>query len=154
MRMSIITLKTTKLSSLTGERDEIETADIIVYSKAILDKYVFEIDYLKPWINEGIAPTTLTKYNIKYDMIENAIVVPYYTIEKDLVGVRGRFLSEDARAKYMPMKHEGSYLSHPTSRVLYGLDVNKEAIEETKTVILFEGEKALWKWIQYMVQII
>jgi hypothetical protein len=128
-----------------NDKEELEIVDMTVYSKAILDKYVFDLEYLRPWIQEGIGPTTLTKYGIKFDMTESAIVIPYFNLEKDLVGIRGRFLAEGARAKYMPMKHDGNYLSHPTSQILYGLNVNKEAISRIGTVVLFEGEKSVMK---------
>ena len=124
-----------------NDKDEIEPAKITTYSKLILDEYVFDLEYLKNWINEGISPSTLNRFNIKYDTKEDAIVIPYYTLEKELVGVRGRFLNPDARAKYMPMKYNGTYLSHPTSRILYGLDINKEAITNSGMVILFEGKR-------------
>ena len=128
-----------------NDKEELDIAEITSYPKSILDKYVFDLEYLKPWIQEGISPTSLTKYGIKFDVLESAIVIPYFSLDRDLVGVRGRFLSEHAKAKYMPMKHDGSYLSHPTSQILYGLEVNKKAIEETGIVILFEGEKSVLK---------
>ena len=128
-----------------NEKEELDIAEMTSYSKSILDKYVFDLEYLRPWIQEGINPNTLTKYGIKFDVIDSAIVIPYFDLEKNLVGVRGRFLSDAAKAKYMPMKHNGSYLSHPTSQILYGLDINKKAISETGTVILFEGEKSVLK---------
>ena len=128
-----------------NDKEELDIAEITSYPKNILDKYVFDLEYLKPWIQEGIGPSSLTRYGIKFDLIDGAIVIPYYDLEKNLVGVRGRFLSENARAKYMPMKHDGNYLSHPTSQVLYGLDVNRDAIERTGIVILYEGEKSVLK---------
>lgn len=128
-----------------NDKEELEIAEMTSYPKGILDKYVFDLGYLKPWIQEGISPNTLTKYGIKFDLIDSAIVIPYFDLNKDLVGVRGRFLSEQAKAKYMPMKHDGNYLTHPTSQILYGLDINKTAIENTGTVILFEGEKSVLK---------
>lgn len=128
-----------------NDKEELEIAEMTSYPKGILDKYVFDLGYLKPWIQEGISPNTLTKYGIKFDLLDSAIVIPYFDLNKDLVGVRGRFLSEQAKAKYMPMKHDGNYLTHPTSQILYGLDINKTAIENTGTVILFEGEKSVLK---------
>lgn len=75
----------------------------------------------------------------------NAIVIPYFTDDKKLVGVRGRFLSKDAKAKYMPIKYGDEYLSHPTSKILYGLNINKKAISEKRMVVIFEGEKSVMK---------
>ena len=116
-----------------------------VLSKDIMNRYIFDLTYMSPWLSEAITPETLIKYNIKFDTVSNAIVIPYYTENKELVGVRGRFLSPDAKAKYMPMKYNGEYLAHPTSKILYGLDINKNAIQRLQTIILFEGEKSVLK---------
>jgi 5S rRNA maturation endonuclease (ribonuclease M5) len=124
---------------------EDEPTVLKILSKDIMNRYIFDLSYLTPWISEGITPETLVKYGIKFDTISNAIVMPYYTDTKDLVGVRGRFLSPDAKAKYMPMKYNGEYLAHPTSKTLYGLDINKAAIQRLQSIILFEGEKSVMK---------
>lgn len=116
-----------------------------ILSHDVMNRYIFELPYLNPWIAEGISPETLIKFNIKFDTVSNAIVIPYYTDDKQLVGVRGRFLNPEAKAKYMPIKYNGEYLAHPTSKILFGLDVNKEAIKRLQTVILFEGEKSVMK---------
>lgn len=132
------------LHQLNNEEEELEE-ELKFYSRDVMSKFIFDLESLKPWISEGISPSTLSKYNIKYDTTRNAIVIPYYTPEKELVGVRGRFLDPDAKAKYMPMKFKNEYLSHPTSKVLYGLDVNQDTIEQKQSVILFEGEKSVLK---------
>lgn len=126
-----------------GEEEEPE--EMVIYPDSVLDRYLFDTEGLKSWIYEDIDVRTLVKYNIKFDPITNAIVIPYYTEEGDLVGVRGRFLDPDAKAKYMPIRYQGQYLVHPTSQVLYGLNINEEAILESKTVIVFEGEKSVMK---------
>lgn len=130
-----------EMNNIVGQ----EEIELTTYSKKILDRYIYDLEYLKPWINEGISPETLRKYKIKFDTIMNAIIIPYFTDEKKLVGIRGRFLSPDAKAKYMPIKYGDKYLAHPTSKILYGLDVNKKAIQKKKIVILFEGEKSVMK---------
>lgn len=127
----------------TGEEEEPQ--ELVVYPDEILERYVFDTEGLKSWIYEDIDVRTLVKYNIKYDPITNSIIIPYYTEEGDLVGIRGRFLDPEAKAKYMPVKYQGKYLVHPTSQVLYGLNINEEAILESKTVIIFEGEKSVMK---------
>lgn len=127
-------------NSTITEAESLEGID-----KEIINKYIFDLEYLKSWISEGIAPKTLSKYNIKYSIKDNAITIPYYTPSKELVGIRGRFLSPEAKAKYMPLKHKNKFLSHPTSKVLYGLDINHKAISKKGTVILFEGEKSVLK---------
>lgn len=128
-----------------NDRPEDEPMVLKILSNEVMNRYIFELPYLNPWIAEGISPETLLKYNIKFDTVSNAIVIPYYTDEKQLVGVRGRFLNPEAKAKYMPVKYNGEYLAHPTGRILYGLDINKDAIKRLQSVILFEGEKSVMK---------
>lgn len=127
-------------NTVANQEVELEYLD-----KKILKRYVYDLDLLKPWITEGISPETLRTYSIKFDTIMNAIVIPYFTDDKKLVGVRGRFLSEDAKAKYMPIKYGEKYLAHPTSKILYGLDINKKAIQKRRMAIIFEGEKSVMK---------
>ena len=115
------------------------------YSKNILNRYIYDLEYLKPWINEGISPQTLGKYSVKFDTTINAIVIPYFTDDKKLVGIRGRFLGSDAVAKYMPIQYQGEYLAHPTSQILYGLDITKEALQKHKMAVVYEGEKSVLK---------
>ena len=109
------------------------------------DRFVFDIDGLKPWRDEGIALNTMLYYKITYDPIDNCIIVPQFDARGNVVGVRGRYLNEDADAKYKPIIYNGQLLSHPKNQTLYGFSHNKEAIKMTKTCILFEGEKSVLK---------
>jgi len=111
----------------------------------IMNKYTYSLDYLKSWIEEGINPQTLNKFSIKFSTLDSAIIIPHYDDENNLIGVRGRFLSDDAFAKYKPVDFKGELLSHKTSRVLYGLNVTKHAIKKHKMAIIFEGEKSVMK---------
>jgi hypothetical protein len=111
----------------------------------IMQAFNFSLDALKPWVEEGISAQSMLKYHIKYDPIANAIIIPHYNDSGGLIGVRGRYLNPDAYAKYKPIKHNGKTLAHKTSRVLYGLNVNKEAIRKHKLAIIFEGEKSVMK---------
>jgi 5S rRNA maturation endonuclease (ribonuclease M5) len=128
-----------------GDKHAEEPTELEEYPAGILNRYIFDLDNLKPWINEGIGAETLRKYDIKFDPIANAIIIPYFTPDFKLVGVRGRFLSPESYAKYMPMKYGDKFLVHPISKILYGLNINKEAIKEHQTVIIFEGEKSVMK---------
>lgn len=122
-----------------------EPEEIKILDSNIMNRYIYNMNMLTPWIAEGITPNTLMRYGIKYDSISNAIVIPYHTKNNELIGVRGRFLGEDAKAKYMPMKYGGDYLAHPTSQILYGLNINYPAIQKHKMAIIFEGEKSVMK---------
>lgn len=124
--------------------NELYNPEILDESK-IMQAFTFSLDALRPWEEEGISPQTLMKYKIKYDPIGNVIIIPHYNDEGGLIGVRGRYLNPDAYAKYKPIKHNGKVLAHKTSRVLYGLNINREAIQKHKIAVIFEGEKSVMK---------
>lgn len=102
---------------------------------------------LVTWKEEGINEEALKKFNIKYSIEQNKIVIPHYDIDGNLIGLRGRALNEEdiAMGKYMPMQIEGKFFSHQLSFNLYGLNINKENIRQTKTAIIYEGEKSVLK---------
>jgi 5S rRNA maturation endonuclease (ribonuclease M5) len=134
--------KVTKMNRITTSETYVPE---ILNESQIMRAFTYSLDSLKPWIEEGITPQTLSRYGIKYDPAENAIFIPHYDAEGSLVGVRGRYMSPDAHAKYMPIQFNGKRLAHKTSRLLYGLHISKEAIMKHKTAIIFEGEKSCMK---------
>lgn len=91
----------------------------------------------------------LREFEIKYDPVETAIVIPHRDINGKLIGVRGRFMAEDAIAKYMPLKFGEHYMAHSLSGNLYGIYQNQNIIRRQKTVVLFESEKSVLKFGSY-----
>lgn len=121
-----------------------EEVELRVYSKYILKLY--KNYYYTGWIKEGISIEAMKKFSIGLHIPTERITIPYFDIEGNLIGVRGRALNEiDVMngAKYMPMKHNGEYLTFPMSAVMYGLYQNKETIKRLKKAILFEAEKSV-----------
>lgn len=137
------------MQELSSRISEGELPPLKTYDKNILNRYVFNIDALESWIKEGIPVEQLQRFGIKYDPLENAIVIPNYNIQGDLIGVRGRFLDPDAKAKYAPLWYNKQVLSHPTSRTFYGIYENQDSIRKKKTAIIFEGEKSVMKYGAY-----
>ena len=77
---------------------------------------------------------------------DEQIIIPHYDMDNNLVGIRCRNLKQDVverGMKYMPIRHGGVVYNHPTGSVLYGLNINKEDINRTGKVILFESEKSI-----------
>ena len=109
------------------------------------DRFTFDVHGLKPWIDEDISLNTMVYYKITYDPIDNCIIIPQFDVYGNVVGVRGRYLNEDVTAKYKPIVYNGDLLSHPKNKTLYGYSHNKDAIELTKTAIIFEAEKSVLK---------
>ena len=117
--------------------------DLPQLDKKILNRFVFDKGVLKIWKDEGISFNTMEKYGIKYDPIENCIIIPNYDINNNLISIRGRFLGEDAAAKYKPIVYGRKVLSHPSAFNLYGININKAAIQASGKAIIFEGEKSV-----------
>lgn len=112
---------------------------------AILNRYIFDKVPLQLWAKEGISFDTMQKYSILFDPIDECIVIPNYDENGKLVAVRGRFTSEDAEVKYKPLVMGGEVLSCPSSSILYGLNITKEAIRRNGIAFIFEGEKSVLK---------
>lgn len=129
-------------NSLTAE-DFSEKIEIL--DPNLANEFIPSLSGLKPWLDEGISAAALEKYNIRYDEENNAITIPHYNEKGELIGIRGRFFGENAKAKYMPIKHKNRTLSHPVGRFLYGYHQNKETAERVKTAVIFEGEKSVIK---------
>jgi len=119
--------------------------NINILNKNILDRFPYNQIGVKSWLNEGITEEAMKKFNIGYDEYLNAITIPNYDREGDLVGIRGRFLNPDSPHKYLPLKSYGETFSFPTGKYLYGYHLNKENIKKKDLAILFEGEKSVLK---------
>ena len=119
------------------------------YDSSILNTF---INY-KPieWIYEGISVETMEKYEIRYSIENNSIIIPHRDKDGRLVGIRERNLDkrqvEVLGRKYTPytsFAHRLTY-KHRLSMNAYGIDKNKEAINEYKKCIIFEAEKSVLK---------
>lgn len=112
-----------------------------------LINYYCQVDPVE-WEAEGICRSTLEKYQIRYDLTSNKIVIPHFNADGQLIGIRGRALNTidiEQGKKYMPMVLENSVFRHPTAFNLYGLYQNKAAICMSKKIMLFEAEKSVLK---------
>ncbi len=115
----------------------------------VLERFLSDDPALDLWRDEGIDDKTLQKYGIMYDPIENCIIIPNRDTEGNLISIRGRFLNEDAPAKYRPIIWNGKVLSHPSSATLYGIFHNKNTIKKARRAIIFESEKSVMKMDTY-----
>lgn len=114
------------------------------YQKGVLNSFVKF--YAPEWLNDGISKEAMDKFDIKYSISQNKIIIPHYDASGRMVGIRGRALNKweiDNLGKYMPVQVEGEWYSHPLSLNLYGLFENKEEIKKRGYVCIFEGEKSV-----------
>lgn len=118
------------------------------YDKEVLRNFNFDYIGLMPWIEEGIGIEALQKFNIKYDKIHNAILIPNFDIYGNLIGIRARFFNPQdvAQGKYRPMYWHNQLYSHPTGRTFYGIYENHNNITDNHMAIIFEGEKSVLKY--------
>lgn len=114
------------------------------YPKGILD--MFSKYYPIEWLNDGISKESMDKFNILYSSTQNKIIIPHYDTNGELVGIRGRALNEqevNTFGKYMPVKIENTFYTHPLSLNLYGLNITKENIISLGYAFIFEAEKSV-----------
>lgn len=100
------------------------------------------------WTREGINNETFEKFNIKYQLFDERIIIPHRDANGKVVGIRVRNLRDEDiqfRGKYCPLYYNNTLYNHPLSLQLYGLYENKDLISQAKTAIIFEGEKSVLK---------
>ena len=125
-------------------KDKKEEILLKEYDEEVLNN--FNHLYHHTWIEDNITRETMIKFGIRYDILNNRIIIPHYNIEKKLIGIRCRNLNEEEVAtgrKYMPITINKILYNYPTHANLFGLHINKEAIKKYKRVIIVESEKAV-----------
>lgn len=128
---------------------ESEPDKLLTYDKSILS--LFDHLYPQEWLDYGISTDILDKFGIGWYARQACISIPVI-FNGQLVGVRGRYTREQdvAKGKYRPIcTLDGQVLKLATSQVMYGYDQNKDAIEKSRQVVLFESEKSVLKSPQY-----
>ena len=110
--------------------------------------------YTAEWLEEGITPETMDKFNILYSISQNRIIIPHYNENNELIGIRARALNQEdiEKGKYRPVTIQGITYAHPLSLNLYGLNINKQNISKRQCAIVFEGEKSVLLMDKYYPQ--
>ena len=113
------------------------------YPRGLLDMFIKT--YPVEWLKDGISKKAMDKYDIRFSISQNKIIIPHYNVYGELVGIRGRALDENEIlnfGKYMPIQIEGKWYAHPLSLNLYALNCNKNNILRYGIAYLVEGEKS------------
>lgn len=141
-----------KFGKYTKQRNIPEALPLQVYDEDILD--YFEDKFYYEWIDEGIPIEAMKKYNIKWYPVNNQIVIPCYSEEGLLVGIRVRNLDDgyiEWYGKYVPLRMlDGTQYNFPTNQVFFGENHNVEVIKRTKTCMIVEAEKCVMKGDDYL----
>jgi hypothetical protein len=117
------------------------------YNEGALDTFIRR--HPAEWLEDGITHEAMGKFDIRYSISQNKIVIPHRDVDGRLVGIRGRALNEweiENVGKYMPIKLEQTWYKHPLSMNLYGLYENKSFIKKNKIVYVFESEKSVMQF--------
>lgn len=117
--------------------------ELKTYDKSILKHY--PQPRILDWEKEGISYQQILKHNIKYDPVNQAILIPYYDLQDNLIGIRQRTLIKDEEVfgKYRPAYLNGTLYNHPLGFSLYNLNIALNDIKKTKSAIVFESEKSV-----------
>ena len=109
----------------------------------IMNRYPFDEEGLKPWLDEGISISSLRKFEVRYDASTNSILFPIKDEHGNILVIKARLLDQRKLDRGVP---KYSCLSKWGSNdTLYGLFENRQAILDNKEVIIFEGEKSVMK---------
>lgn len=112
------------------------------YPEGLLN--IFSKQYPVEWLADGISEAAMDKYNIRFSIGQNKIIIPHYDVNNNLVGIRGRALNKEEIemiGKYMPVQIQGKWYTHPLSLNLYGLNFNKDNIRNYGICYIGEAEK-------------
>ena len=122
------------------------------YPEGILDCFIKL--YPVEWLQDSISKEAMDKFNIRYSISQNKIIIPHYDVNNRLIGIRGRALSKqdiENFGKYMPVQLEGKWYSHPLSLNLYGLNKNKDNIKRARVAYIFESEKSVLQFDSFSI---
>ena len=137
---------------LNKEKEEIRKVEMKIYDDKILT--YLPRPHILDWEAEGITKQVMDYHNICYNPSSQAIVIPHYNINNELVGIRERTLIKENEiyGKYRPMYLNKQMYNHPLGFNLYNLNFSKDNIKRTKKVIIFEGEKSPLLFASYFGQ--
>jgi DNA primase len=102
-------------------------------------------DDLKPRLQEkGIGEGAVARAGLlvekddgrSYDRFRGRLMFPIAGLDGQVIGFGGRAMGEEKGAKYINTPETPLYKK---SRVLYGIDLAREAIRKTRTAVLVEG---------------
>ena len=109
-----------------------------VLDEKVLKKY--ELVAPQTWVDEGISPDIMRKYNIRIDHRANRVVYPVYDKHFNLIGIKGRTLYENYSD--LGLQKYQNYHKIGTTNFFVGLKDTIEEVTRKNEVIIFEGIKS------------
>lgn len=135
-----------KIEAVVNKEKQVEMK---FYDDKILSYYPF-VRY-KDWEEEGINPDIMKKRGIRFDPATEAMLIPHYDMNNNLIGIRSRTIvkEDEIYGKYRPSVLNGKMYNHPLGFNLYNLNWSKNNILLMKKAIVFEGEKSCLKYASF-----
>ena len=130
-----------EVKRITTQKDKPKIRNRQILSEDEINEFKDEIPY--EWVEEGIDPKTLKKYNIRIDDCANRIVYPVYDSDFNLIGFKGR--TRFKNFKEMRIAKYQNYNSIGTTDYFAGMKENISSIKEHNKIIIFEGIKSVMK---------
>lgn len=103
----------------------------------------FERIIPQEWVNEGISPAVMERFNIRVDTKSNRIVYPIYNSNFNLIGFKGRTRYDNY--KTLGIKKYMNYQKIGTTDFFVGMKEQFDKINTDKKIIIFEGIKSVMK---------
>lgn len=112
-----------------------------VYPPDYMERFERRPDKLAVWEDEGISPSSLSRFQVAYDIFSDRIVYPIKDLSGNIINISGRTL--DPQWKEKKLRKYTYFNGLGRLDTIYGLSDNMEFIKEKKEIILFEGAKSV-----------
>ena len=115
--------------------------------ETVMTRYEFRKDKLNLWADEGISWEAMRRFRVMYDPFDDRIVYPVRNMDGKIISICGRTCAPDFKAKHL--RKYTYYQSIGTIDTLYGFSDNRDAVFQSREIILFEGAKSVmmaWGW--------
>lgn len=123
-----------------NKRQEKESSGVVL-DKNYMDRYERNSDKLSVWVDEGISPESLERFQVRYDAFSDRLVYPIHDIDGRIVNVGGRAL--DPEWKERGQRKYCYFFSWGYINTIYGLYENMNEILKKREVVIFEGCKSV-----------
>lgn len=117
---------------LNQNRRTLDT-DLKIYDKNILPPQACN----RRFFADGISYATQEKFDLRFDHDDNAILIPIYNMNFDMVGCKARKNDNVTNNKYW------AKIPFAKTSVVYGLAQNYKDIVKESRIIIFEAEKSV-----------
>lgn len=119
--------------TLLPHREDVLDTELKVYDKSILPPQACNLRFRR----DGISYETQQKFDLRFDLENNSILIPIYNTNNELVGCKARKNEDVVSGKYW------AELPFSKTSVVYGLSQNYKSIVSKRKVIIFEAEKSV-----------